>query len=60
VSKDGNYDTLTGKFLGEYKVTIEQRRPRFLNIFDMNIYRYNTQTKELEETGEVWQLANVF
>jgi hypothetical protein len=53
VYEDGIYDIYTGEFLGEYKVGISQKAPRFLGIDD-RVYQYNIKIKQLEETGHIW------
>ena len=53
VYKDGEHDIYTGEFLGEYKVGISQKPPRFLGE-DCTCYKYNVKTKRLEKTGLRW------
>jgi hypothetical protein len=55
VYEDGEYDTFTGEFLGKYKVGIRQKAPTYLGIDD-TVYKYNIETKKLEETRLRWSI----
>ncbi len=53
ISEEGEYDIFTGEFLGTYEVRISQKPPKYLGVDDI-IYKYNTETKQLEKTKLEW------